>query len=134
MIHPTFRSLDEAPKLVFFTIKQWLGLIAGSAAVFGLIHLARLPTRPAISLFVFAVGLPAALTYVSESGGLQIGVLLHEMWRWRWSPKTLAAASASTTAGVRGLLVQVGEPEPRPDGVVQPPVSVDEMGFWERWD
>ena len=130
MIHRTFRSLDEAPKLVFFTIKQWLALIAGAAVVFGLIYLARLPTKPAISLFVFAVGLPAALTYVSESGGLQIGVLLHEMWRWRWSTKTLVAASPS--ARVRGLLV--GEREGHPDGVGDPPLAgVDEMAFWERW-
>jgi hypothetical protein len=132
VIHRTFRSLDESPKLVFFTIKQWLGLIAGSALVFGLIYLAGLPTKPAISLFVFAVGLPAALTYVSESGGLQIGVLLREMWRWRWSPKTLVAASPKTRAP--GLLVLVDKDETSPEGADRPSlVGVDEMTFWERW-
>ena len=76
MIHRTFRSLDEAPRWSAFTIKQWAGLIAGSLAVLGLIHVSHLPTKPAITLCVFVIGLPAALTYVSESGGLQLGVLL----------------------------------------------------------
>ncbi len=73
MIHRTFRSLDEAPKLVGFTVKQWAVLIAGSAVLLGVIHLAHVPTKPAITLCVFVIGLPAALTYVSESGGLQLG-------------------------------------------------------------
>jgi hypothetical protein len=66
VIHRTFRSLDQAPKLVGFTVKQWAALIAGALSVLGLIHLAQLPTKPAITLCVFVIGLPAALTYVSE--------------------------------------------------------------------
>ena len=102
MIHRTFRSLDEAPRLVAFTIKQWAVLIAGSAAVLGLIHLSHLPTKPAITLAVFVIGLPAALTYVSESGGLQLGMLLRDMWRWRFSRHALPAASAGAPARSRG--------------------------------
>ncbi len=79
MIHRTFRSLDEAPKLVGFTLRQWAGLIAGASAVLGLVYLAHLPTKAAITLSVFLVGLPAALTYVSESGGLQLGALLRDL-------------------------------------------------------
>jgi len=66
VIHRTFRSLDQAPKLVGFTVKQWAALIAGALSVIGLIHLAHLPTKPAITLCVFIIGLPAALTYVSD--------------------------------------------------------------------
>ena len=32
MIHRTFRSLDDAPKLVGFTLRQWAALIAGAGA------------------------------------------------------------------------------------------------------
>ena len=42
MIHRTFRSLDDAPKLVGFTIRQWAALIADSLLVLGFVHLARL--------------------------------------------------------------------------------------------
>lgn len=63
MIHRTFRSLDAAPKLVGFTIRQWLALIAGSGLVLSVILVTRMPVRPAISLGVFTIGLPAALTY-----------------------------------------------------------------------
>lgn len=111
MIHRTFRSLDEAPRLVAFTIKQWAVLIAGGLAVLAFIHLSRLPTKPAITLCVFVIGLPAALTYVSESGGLQLGVLLRECWRWRWVRHLLPAASPERPRA-RGLLVLEWTEEP----------------------
>ncbi|HYM55443.1 MAG TPA: PrgI family protein [Solirubrobacteraceae bacterium] len=111
MIHRTFRSLDDAPKLVGFTLRQWGVLIAGASAVLGLIHLAHLPTKPAITLCVFLVGLPAALTYVSESGGLQLGALLRDMCRWRFSQHALPATPAGYS-GARGVLVVAQAQEP----------------------
>ena len=111
MIHRTFRSLDDAPRLVAFTIKQWGALIAGGLAVLGLIHLSHLPTKPAITLCVFVIGLPAALMYVSESGGLQLGVLLRECWRWRWARHLLPPASPERPRA-RGLLVLAWTEEP----------------------
>jgi len=104
VIHPTFRSLDEAPKLVGFTMRQWAALIAGACAVLGLVYWAHLPTKPAITLCVFVVGLPAALTYVSESGGLQLGGLLRNMVRWRMRPHVLCAAPAGFDGG-HGVVV-----------------------------
>ncbi len=92
MIHRTFRSLDDPPKLVGFTIRQWGALIAGSATVVGLVRLAHLPGKPAITLLTFTVGLPAALTYVSESGGLALGTLLADMVRWRLTRKRIKAS------------------------------------------
>lgn len=104
MIHRTFRSLDEAPKLVGFTLRQWAALIAATGAVLGVVYAAHLPTKPAISLCVFLIGLPAALTYVSESGGLQLGVLLRDMCRWRLSRQYLPAVQQSY-ASARGLVI-----------------------------
>ena len=104
MIHRTFRSLDQAPKLVGFTVRQWAALIVGASAVLALVYLAHLPTKPAITLCVFLVGLPAALTYVSESGGLQLGGLLRDMIRWRLSRQYLSSVPAGF-AGARGLVV-----------------------------
>jgi hypothetical protein len=133
VIHRTFRSLDQAPKLVGFTVKQWAALIAGALSVLGLIHLAHLPTKPAITLCVFIIGLPAALTYVSESGGLQLGVLLREMWRWRWSAHTLPAAS-QRVGRARGLLViaAAGETLKEHSGVGAQAGMAD-AALWERW-
>jgi hypothetical protein len=133
VIHRTFRSLDEAPRLVAFTIKQWAVLITGSMAVLGLIHLSGLPTKPAITLCVFVIGLPAALTYVSESGGLQLGVLLREMWRWRWSRHTLPPASPERPRA-RGLLVLSSAEDPgrqAREGRDDP--SLGELLSEERW-
>jgi hypothetical protein len=91
------------------------------------------PTKPAISLCVFLIGLPAALTYVSESGGLQLSVLLRAMWRWRWSTHTLAVASPEDRA-VRGLVI-LGEGEETLDERPGqgPPLDAEDAALWERW-
>jgi hypothetical protein len=131
--HRTFRSLDDAPKLVGFTIKQWATLIVGAGSVLGLIHVAHVPAKPAISLCVFLIGLPAALTYVSESGGLQLSVLLRAMWRWRWSAHTLLVASPQGRRA-RGLLI-LGEREEALGECpgAGAPVGEEDMDLWERW-
>jgi hypothetical protein len=120
MIHRTFRSLDQPPKLVGFTIRQWALLIADTTLVLGVVYVAGLPVKAAITLMVFAVGLPAALAYVSETGGIQLGQLLRDLLRWRVGPRNLepgaAKGSAAALLGVKavredGLLV-------RDDGVL----------------
>jgi hypothetical protein len=133
VIHRTFRSLDDAPKLVGFTLRQWAALIAGSSAVLGLIYAAHLPSKAAITLCVFAVGLPAALTYVSESGGLQLGVLLRDMWRWRFSARALPPASPECLSA-RGLVVLAcgDEPVSEARGPRADP-SLEELLCEERW-
>jgi hypothetical protein len=133
VIHRTFRSLDEAPKLVAFTIKQWAVLIAGSLTVLALIHVSGLPTKPAITLCVFVIGLPAALTYVSESGGLQLGVLLRECWRWRWSRHLLPGASPDRPRA-RGLLVLAWTEEPNQHSrQAREDPALDGLLSEERW-
>ncbi len=99
MIHRTFRSLDEAPKLVGFTVRQWGALIAASALALAVIHIMHVPAKPAITLCVFTIGLPAALTYVSESGGLALGQLLRDMCRWRLRSKSLRTGVGEQAAG-----------------------------------
>lgn len=133
MIHRTFRSLDEPPRLVAFTIKQWTMLIAGSAAVFGLVRFSHLPTKPAITLCVFVIGVPAALTYVSESGGLQLGVLLRDMLRWRLCRHTLPPVSRELSRA-RGVLVLEGEEQPiRQVDAAGADASLSELLCGERW-
>jgi hypothetical protein len=107
VIHRTFRSIDTPPKLVGFSWRQWAALIAGTTAALGFVHLTHLPTKPAITLCVFVIGLPAALMYVSESGGLQLGVLLLDMCRWRTSRQTLPAVPRGYE-GARGLVILAG--------------------------
>ena len=71
MIHRTFRSLDQPPKLVGFTAVQWCWLIADLAVVLAVVLVTGMPAKAAITLLAFAVGLPATLAYVSEAGGIQ---------------------------------------------------------------
>jgi hypothetical protein len=133
VIHRTFRSLDDAPKLVGFTVKQWAALILGTGVVLGLIYLAHVPMKPAISLFVFLIGLPAALTYVSESGGLQLSVLLRAMWHWRWSTHVLSPAAPGENRA-RGLVI-FGESEELLDehSARESPLEGEDPDLWERW-
>jgi len=109
MIHRTFRSLDRPPKLVGFTIAQWTALICGTVALLALVHLTGIPAKAAITLAVFTLGLPAALAYVSEAGGVRIGGLLLDALRWRLAPKGLAAAKAASGAGGRRNLRGPGD-------------------------
>lgn len=132
MIHRTFRSLDDPPKLVGFTVKQWAALIVGTGLVLGLIHLAHVPTRPAITLCVFTVGLPAALTYVSESGGLQLSVLLRSMCSWRFRTHTLRASTPGEPSRARGLVV-LADTTPEPEHESSPVDAGDDGVLWERW-
>ncbi len=111
MIHRTFRSLDRPPKLVGFTIAQWAALIAGALALLALVHLTGLGAKAAITLAVFTLGLPAALAYVSEAGGVRIGGLLLDALRWRLAPKTLGAAGAVAPRGGRRLCGSRGSEE-----------------------
>jgi hypothetical protein len=82
MIHRTFRSLDEQPRLVGFTFGQWLRLLALGALAVGLVVALALPLKAAISLCAFLIGMPAALSYVSEPGGVQWGRLLCDALGW----------------------------------------------------
>ena len=136
MIHRTFRSLDEAPKLVGFTIKQWAALIAGARAVLGFVHVAHLPTKPAITLCVFVIGLPAALTYVSESGGLQLGVLLRDDVALALERAHAAGRLAGAPARARGCSSSPAAEEPGCEASPARDARRRSGGHWpaeERW-
>ena len=86
MIHPSYRRLDEPPKLAGFSFSQWVALIMLAAAVFGVERLMVLPTQPAISLFTFLVGGPAALMFFSESGRPSLLRLARDYAGWLSRP------------------------------------------------
>jgi hypothetical protein len=106
VIHPTYRRLDEPPKLAGFSFTQWLGLIALGGAVYGLERLLALPTQPAISLFTFLVGGPAALMFFSETGRPSLLRLARDAIRWLTSPRAYAPAPG------RPRPLRVREPSP----------------------
>jgi len=101
VIHRTFRSLDQPPKLVGFTAVQWCWLIADLTAVLGAVLATGMPAKAAITLLAFAVGLPATLAYVSETGGVSLGRLIADAARWRLDRKQLTPAGEDTSSGVR---------------------------------
>jgi hypothetical protein len=113
VIHRTFRSLDQPPKLVGFTIRQWAALIADTSLVLGVVYLAHLPAKAAITLIVFTVGLPAALAYVSETGGVHLGVLLRDLMSWRTGPRDLRPGAAKGSAAAL-----LGAAAIEPDGLL----------------
>jgi len=91
VIHRTYRSLDAPVKLVGFTLRQWLGILAGAGLVIGLVVAAGLPAKIGISLCTLLIGVPVAMTYVSENGGLALSAMLRDCVRWRLSPHELPA-------------------------------------------
>lgn len=120
MIHRTFRSLDQPPKLVGFTIGQWGALIADVAIVLAAVHGLGLPVRAAVTLLVFTVGLPAALAYVSEAGGIQLHRLLQDLLRWRFSAHVLPASVPGMDARAAGgsAASLLGVAAIQPDGLL----------------
>jgi hypothetical protein len=119
VIHRTFRSLDEPPKLLGFTAKQWCLLISDLTAVIAIVLSARVPPKVAITLLAFFVGLPATLMYVSDVGGARIGGLLIDALRWRTAPKLLRAAEDSPASGRRPCAARLlGVAAIEPDGLV----------------
>ena len=104
MIHPTYRRLDEPPKLAGFSFLQWVALLVLAAAVYGLERVLSLPTQPAISAFTLLVGGPAALMYFSESGRPSLMRLVREGARWLRSPRTY------TPGGGRGRALEIRQP------------------------
>lgn len=133
MIHRTFRSLDEAPKLLGFTLRQWAALIAGGSAVLGVVYLTHLPTKAAITLCVFLVGLPAALTYVSESGGLQLGLLLRDAWCWRFHSHLLPPASPEHAPVCRLVVLAWSEESTPIARDREPDAFLDDLLAEKRW-
>jgi hypothetical protein len=91
VIHRTYRSLDAPVKLVGFTLRQWVAILAGAGAVIGLAVATGLPAKAAISLCTLLIGVPVAMTYVSENGGLQLATMLRDCARWRLHPHELPA-------------------------------------------
>ena len=131
MIHTTYRRLDEPPKLGGFSFVQWGALLVLGAAVYGLEQLLSLPTQPAITLFAFAVGLPACLTYFSENGRPSLARLLADAIRWLLTIKTRTAGAGTP----KPLHVALPEPKParkhrrlhrgRPRLLLRPPATKD---------
>lgn len=108
MIHTTYRRLDEPPKLCGFSFTQWLGLVVLGATVYGIESLLALPTQAAITVFAFTVGLPAALTYFSESGRPSLTRLLSDCLRWATRSKTRTPGTGTP----KPLHVHLPEPKP----------------------
>jgi len=105
MIHRTYRSLDSPVKLVGFTLRQWTGMLAGAGLVIGLVVAAGLPAKAGISLCTLLIGVPVAMTYVSENGGLQLTTMLRDCVRWRLCAHHLPAA-CPPRAHTPGVLIE----------------------------
>jgi hypothetical protein len=103
MIHRTFRSLDQPPKLLGFTIGQWAALVLGAVVTGGFAYMLQLPAKAAITLLVLLLGVPATLLYVSESGGPAVGRLLADLLRWCVTLRRLGADGASAGRRERRL-------------------------------
>ncbi len=83
-----------------FSLKQWVALLAGGGGLIGLVSVLNVPTKPAITLCSFAIGVPAAIAYVSEGGRVSPTQLMRDLWRWRTRPSRLHGGAGSDVASV----------------------------------
>jgi len=109
MVHRTFRRLDEPTKLLGFSLTQWTALIAGGGGVSGLLHVLAVPTKPALTVLAFLVGVPAGLTYTTEQGRIRVGRLLLDAFR-----SVLATDELRAGGGRRGTYVVEAGDKRRP--------------------
>ncbi len=84
-MHRTYRWLDAPPRLLGFSFRQWLLLVLSIASGYGLAKVLHLPFKVALSLGVFAIGLPAALAYLSDGDGLPVGRMVLDGLFWTWA-------------------------------------------------
>ncbi len=89
MIHQTYRRLDEPPTLGPFTILQWLLLILLGGAVVGLHSATHLGMQATLCVATFALGVPGAVMYLSETGRPSYFRLIRDAVRWLLSPRIL---------------------------------------------
>lgn len=93
MIHPTYRRLDEPPRLALFTIGQWtiLGLI--TLSMFGLTRIVPLRTEYAICIWLIACGVPVIGWVLSEGDRPSALRVVRALIRWLVSSKQLEAGA-----------------------------------------
>jgi PrgI family protein len=85
IVHRTYRWLDAPPRLFGFTIRQWIVLLAAVAIGYGCVKALHVPAKVALSVGVFAIGLPAALAYLSDGEGFAVGRLLRDAVVWAFT-------------------------------------------------
>ena len=93
-MHRTYRWLDAPPRLLGFSFRQWVLLVLAVGGGYGVARVLHLPFKVAASVGVFAIGLPAALAYLSEGDGLPVGRLVLDGLLWSWARILLWARGA----------------------------------------
>lgn len=83
-----------------YSLKQWAALLVGGGGLIGLVSVLNVPTRPAITLCAFVIGVPAAIAYVSEGGGVSPAQLVRDLWHWRTRPRRLHGGADSEVTAV----------------------------------
>jgi hypothetical protein len=110
MSNPTFRWLDDPPKLAGLTFSQWLWLVLGGGSLGALLHFLHVPLQPAVILLIFVVGIPTALAVFGENVGPGINALLADAMRWRRHPHQYDPAAI---AGYKVGLVVLDDDAPK---------------------
>ena len=88
MIHPTYRRLDEPPKLAGLSFLQRVALIALAGGVYGVERLLSLATSPRSAFSRFWLAALGALMYFSESGRPSLLRLARDSTRWVTGPRS----------------------------------------------
>lgn len=81
-MHRTYRWLDAPPRLLGFSFAQWLTLVLALGGGYAATRLLHVPFKLAASLGVFAIGLPAALAYLSEGDGMPVARIMLDALAW----------------------------------------------------
>ncbi len=111
MSTPTFRWLDDPPKLLGLEPQQWVWLILGGGSLAAILHFTGVPWRVATTLLIFVVGVPTALAMLGENVGPGINALLADAVRWRRHPHRYDP-SAVAARGIGIVVIADNAPTP----------------------
>ena len=84
MIRATYRYLENHVRIGPLGLVQWLQLIVAAALLYGLVALLSIPTRWAISMAVFIIGVPATIAAASDEFDFSFGRQIQDAFGWRF--------------------------------------------------
>ncbi len=98
MIRPTYRFLENHLRLGPLGLVQWCQLTVAGVLLYGLVRLTGMPVKPAISLGVFLIGIPAAVAAASDDFDFSISRQLRDACIWRFGVRQFEAGAGEPVA------------------------------------
>ncbi len=82
LVHPAYRHLERAPRLVGLTLAQWTGLVIAAASAYALARVLPFSSTYNLSISSTLIGVPLVVQ-MTASGGVNLFGFALAVARWR---------------------------------------------------